>query len=57
MKIKQDVGDRKCHHGNTLYGLGLEMTLTFLRPGLPQKSELYVYSYIRLTCVVLKKKS
>lgn len=57
MKIKQDVGDRKCHHGNTLYGLGLEMTLTFLRPGLPQNSELYVYSYIHLTCVVLKKKS
>ena len=57
MKIKQDVGDRKCHHGNRLYGLDLEMTLTFLRPGLPQKSELYIYSYIRLTCVVLKKKN
>lgn len=29
MKIKQDVGDRKYHHGNTLYGLGLEMTYVF----------------------------
>ena len=55
MKIKQNVGDRKCHHGNRLYGLDLEMTLTFLRPGLPQESELYIYSYIRLTCVIKKK--
>lgn len=55
MKIKQDVGDRKCHHGNRLYGLNLEMILTFLRPGLPQESELYLYSYILLTCVIKKK--
>lgn len=54
-KVGWACGDRKCHLGNRLCGLDLEMSLTFLRLGLPQESELYVYSYIRLTCVIKKK--